>query len=293
MTMTMTRRYFVAVSLLLCGGLLSVASGWDESRTDEDWRQPAVDVQDVTWVVANLYDGQNAVPENLAITLTLGERDFASNAQQSLSEVLLYRADDLETVPFEVTMTWEGATLTPVDWLTPHTDYVLDLRHMIVHIVSKRQLPPPIHFSTRLAPRVLGIWRNDSTLILEFSRTMDADTLYVGAQSVDVLWEEQGELVSLAMDHNLAAFSWMASDRLFQLAPFDPPGDVWIKISGDVRGSDGEPLDGDGDGVAGPGPGADDYLVRVNADALPACFTRADIPRPCMMLEDIPTLTTW
>ena len=118
---------------------------------------------------------------------------------------------------------------------------------------------------------------------------MDATTLYIDQNSVDLIWmDDDGEVRSLASDSNLADFAWETDGEVFRMTPV-PSLFLWLKISTHVRSQTGEYLDGNRNGIGGEI--TDDYLESFDPDHLPTCYTRDDIPDPCMELGDIPNLS--
>lgn len=280
-------RTIVIIALLLAGGLLSLASDID------DGPPPTRIETDATWMVSNLYNGQTAVPINRAVQLTLGEGDFGGNTEDAvaaLESILFYRVDNGEPVEFELSVGWSNSSLTVPGGLRPDTDYILDLSPLRQATETRRSVPDPIHFSTRHAPQVIGLWRNEDTLIIEFSEPMDPETLFVGQTSVDLLWKENGEIRSLAADTNIASYLWETRGTLFLLAPMDfedvQLAACWIKVTVRVQSDEGTALDGDMDGR--PGEISDDYIWEFYPYMLETCFTREDIPHPCIRDQEIP-----
>jgi hypothetical protein len=270
--------------LLLAAGLLSVASTqWPEQQN--------VDRLDETWLVENLWDGQTAVDPSLEVVLTLGHRDFQTNAlaEEAIAKLELRYADGAP-VGFDLAIGWEGTVITPTGGLAADADYVLDLSPIRDHgVQAQRGFPPdPIRFSTCEGPRVVGLWRSESTLIVEFSQRMSSESLALSPQAVDVVWQEEGELKSLTADRNLAGYQWATDGPLFLLAPFDFVDPAWVTVSSQVQGSNGVRLDGNGDCV--PGTPEDTVVREVSLEQLPVCYAREDIPDPCQRLEDIPDL---
>jgi hypothetical protein len=274
-------------ALLVSGGLLSLASSVDD---DDGWEPRETIEVDATWMVSNLYDGQTAVPVNRNIQLTVGTRDFAGDPAPTLSMIRFYEADSGEPVDFDVSVGFATSSVTVSGGLMPDTDYILDLGSLRNATRTRRSVPDPIHFSTRSAPQVIDLWRNEDTLIIEFSEPMDSETLFVGQTSVDLLWEENGEIRSLAADTNIASYIWETRGTLFLLAPIDFPevqfSSYWIKIAGRVQSDEGTPLDGDGNGR--PGETSDDYVWEFIPYVLETCYTREDIPHPCIREQEIP-----
>ena len=280
-------RTLAMAALLAAGGFLSLATSID------DGPPPEIIETDATWMVSNLYDGQTGVPVNRVVDLAVGTRDFggiAEDAQAALESILFYRVDNGDPVEFEVSVGSFTSSLTVPGGLRPDTDYILDLAPLSGTTETRRWVPDPICFSTRKGPQVIGMWRNEDTLIIEFSEPMDPETLFVGQTSVDLLWEENGEIRSLAADTNIASYLWETRGTLFLLAPMDFQdeqfGAYWIKVTTRVRSSDGTALDGDMDGR--PGEISDDYIWEFHPYTLQTCYTREDIPHPCISEQEIP-----
>lgn len=275
--------------LLLLTAMLLVAgsSSWPEQengrRTDE------------TWLVANVWDGQTAVHPSTTIVLTVGNRDFQFNSQAHdvITQAILRRADTGELVNVSFNIALGTTEMVPVGGLEMSTEYVLDVTPLDGKLYSTRGFPPgPIRFSTQLAPRVVDLYRTVSgdgitTLVIEFSQPMRGSSLFVSQQSVDLVWQEGVELRSLAADVNLAGYVWDTADHLFLLAPYDFRHPVWLKIAASVGGSNGESLDSDGDTIGGTA--TDDYVMEIpSPESLALCFTRVDIPQPCIEEHLIP-----
>lgn len=289
-------RSVLVMGLLAVAATLSLASLEDHSHHEEPPDPTPADPprkKDETWVVAGLYDGQTAVPTNQSFRLTVGSRDLRIATPALSSVIRLYRTEDRAAVPFEAKV-WSAETeLTVPGGLEPGTDYELDVGSLAGWLATVRVLPPgPIWFSTESAPRVTGLWRSGTTLIIAFSEPMNPAQIALGFDGVNVLWEQGGELLSLAGDRNLAAFDSLIDGPLFLFAPItfaDTLGEVWLRVAAGVRGLAGGTLDGDGDGS--PGEVEDDYLELLDTARLPTCFVRPDIPAPCVRPEDVPDLS--
>ena len=81
------------LAALILGAIACVAtSSWPE--------EPNPDRIDETWIVANLWDGRTAVPPDIQIQLTVGERDFEfiSDAHAVLGLITILRADTSEPI---------------------------------------------------------------------------------------------------------------------------------------------------------------------------------------------------
>jgi hypothetical protein len=251
-----------------------------------------------SWIVSNIYDGQTAVPQDITINLTIGSFDFQEDGEisggrtrQALEEIRLYPEDDpsdLVALDFDIA---DETTVIRFDMLASDTWYVLDLTGMDVEMTSDRDLPDPLYFRTGSAPQVTDIFRNEDTLFIVFSEPMDPDTLDLSHSGVDILWQEDDELHSIVYSLNLADFAYDAEARLFRLAPVTFLDDVWIKVSGNVRGESGVYLDGNRNDI--PGEVGDDYIAQVDIMSLDTCVTREDIPSPCVAHEDVPDNWSW
>jgi hypothetical protein len=281
-------KQFTELSLLALGALVTVAT----SKPPEDMPYASDE-----WVVKNLYDGQTGVATDIEIRLALGTWDFdvydgqdTRGAKDALESIRFYRADDESAVNFTLKLGDEDSLLSPFG-LTDDTEYVLDLSPAGESIQSDRFFPGPIHFRTGSLPRVTGLWRNDDTLLIVFSEPMDETDLFLGHASVDIFWQDDDALKSVVGDLNLADFVTQTDERLFMVAPVDFLDNAWVKVSGMVVGESGETLDGDGDGASN-GAG-DDFLEPVQLNHLPECFTREDIPAPCVAEDDVPVVPQW
>ena len=262
------------------------------------WVEEVEIQRDETWIVANVFDGQTHVPRDITFEITVGYRDFEEEdrAYGELPEgavVLLTRALGNQPVPCAIEVEHTRTLVKPLAPLSPDADYELDAAPFVARTTSVRMAAFPIDFSTRAAPRVTGLWRVGATLMIAFSEPMDPDTLYLGHDSVDLIWEEDGELRSAATHHNLAGYVWETRGDLFALAPISFAddsgfGSLTVMVAADVLGESGVPLDGDGD--RRPGEVDDDYFQDVTTTLLPECFTREDIPDPCVHERDVPDL---
>jgi hypothetical protein len=280
-------------------GLLGTALYFSIASSGEEiWRY-----SNGLWVVENLFEGETSVEPYRAIRLTIGNRDFVKDgelgvtdtatkrAKKAFKKVSLYRADTLSPVGLDIEI-GDRTTVINHDLLDENADYVLDLDRLQYSLRSSRLYVDPIGFSTAKTPQVLGLWKNEDTLIVVFSQTMDAETLTIGHNSVDYFWEEDDELHSICSDLNLADFVWAAGGHIFMVASVDilvSPG--WLRISGDARSTDGEFLDGNGNGI--PGEPDDDYLVELKVSDLETCYSRDDIPAPCVSENDVPVNVNW
>jgi hypothetical protein len=285
--------------------------------------QPDYDKEyrDETWLVENVYEGQTAVPLDLVIRLTVGYRDFANpptsridNEVRSLAEIafdtvrLTVSNRDIP-VKLEIKIYDAYALLKPIK-LDKDTAYSLYLTNLRNYLAVARKVPEEVSFSTAAGPRVTGLWRNEDTLIISFSEPMDSTYLSINQKSVDIIWEKEDELHSIASDLNLADFVWKTEGELFLISPYsvleerwtkeahDTLGissalgiegvlrvqGHWIKIARDVRGKSGILLDGNENGIAGEN---DDAFVARIAGSFPICYSRKDIPDPCVSGDEI------
>jgi len=273
--------------LLVAGVLASLATSEFEPRRI-GWNE--------TWVAENLFDGQTAVPRDHEIRLTIGYRDFVEfegdeidgdvrdRASAAFAQIAIYRLGyGSAQLSLDVQIHDESSIIGHAPF-AENTSYVLDLNALEGYLRVDRVAPGPIHFSTTHGPQVTGVWRNDDTLIVSFSEPMDPETLWLSQLSVDLLWEEDDELHSIASDLNLTDFAWETDGYLFLFAPVDWSGTVWVKVDRGVRGLSGGPLDGNGNGVPDED---DDYVSEVNLLTLPVCFGREDIPAPCIDQNDV------
>ncbi|MBT3222534.1 MAG: hypothetical protein HN348_25960 [Proteobacteria bacterium] len=282
----MYMRRTIELALLTVSVIASVATSPVRQETELFWND--------TWVVENLFDGQTAVPLDHEIKLTIGYQDFdpsdeegegysREQAELALQEIALH-SPLKGPVQLDIEV-YQDYSLIKAP-LAQNTDYVLELDDLSSYLRVARQLPPPIHFSTTEGPKVTGLWRNDDTLIIAFSEPMDQNTMNLSQISVDVLWQDK-DLHSVASDLNLADFVWETRGNLFMFAPVTILGGaVWVKVAGEVQGLSGGTLDGNRNGS--PGEAEDDYLSEpVLLGQLPACFSRDDVPTPCINETDV------
>ena len=274
------RRIYEA-AVLLAAGYASLATS-----------APADQRVDNRWVIANLFDGQTAVPRDVTIELRIGIRDFRpadgggstsaarEEAEAALHWLWLHEADGVDEVALEHELRENVVLVHPVEPLQPDTRYALDVVGVAANTASERPIPEVIEFTTRSGPQVTGLWRVSDTLMITFSEPIAPGTLRLAPDSVDLLWDSEDGLRSVTADRNLADYVWDDDGLTFRVAPFDFSHPVWVMVSADVRGVSGAPLDGDGDGV--PGEPDDDFLEQVNPSQLPGCFTSEDRPEPCL-----------
>ncbi len=304
---TANPRRLIAVIGLLCvalsvGGCFPFLFSDDdegdrENDWENDWDEPTATTWNETWIVANLFEGQTAVPLDHPIRLNIGHRDFLDRpddpitadirqiASDALSLVELYDADNsTHEVGIDCSV-FNDYTVVRHERFDEETDYILAVDEVEPHLVVNRIIPDALRFSTARRPQVTGIWKNEKTLIVSFSEPIDGNTLALSHQSFDVLWEADNDISSISSNLNLADFTWATEGHLFMLAPVSFINSGWIKITGNVRALSGAYLDGNNNGITGE---TDDYFVEeVMFDYLPICYAREDIPDPCVADEEL------
>ncbi len=263
-----------AVTLLVAGFFVGACTHEEEPR-----------LVDGRWVVVNLFDGQTAVPRDIEIELRIGRADFGpvdsqSRLERALSGISLRGVDGSTDVELEFHQGEEISRVRPVEPLEENAQYELDATMLVEDTLGYRPTPELIHFSTGSGPRVTGLWQVEDTLLVAFSEPMATDSLRLASDSVDLLWEEDDRLHSVAAERNLAEFVWDYQDLLFRVAPRPFNGSFWVKVSRTVMGASGARLDGDGDGT--PGEITDDHLERVE-NTLPDCYSSPDRSEPCVL----------
>ena len=246
------------------------------------------------WPLVDVYDGQTHVPlEALRVRGVhwdaLGGDTTHLLEAQARSWFALLRAADQRPHPFSVDVDWLEAgsvTVRPSGGLDPDTDYLLAVPDCELGLQPHVRCPPPLHFSTRSAPRPVSFWRVSDTLLIVFSEPMDPATLQLGHGAVDLVFEDEGVSYTVASDMNLADFMWSTEGRVFSVAPVsDLP--VHVLLGPDVRGASGEPLDVDGDRQPDPG---ETFVHPLYPTLLPLCWTRADYPAPCVREDEAETI---
>ena len=258
---------------------------------------------DETWVVTNLFDGQTAVPLDHQIRLSIGYRDFTTPDEPEITDAVrkdaerilaLIRITDLQSEidhPFSVEV-YEDHSVLNTELFAQDRDYELFLGDLQFRVLTTRQIPFSLSFSTMSRPQVTGVWRVEDTLLITFSEPMDAESLSISQNSIDLLFEENNafeegkELRSIAADMNLADFVLEAEDDHLRFGPIPEIESGWLKVSRDVTAMTGVTLDGNGD--AQPGQVDDDFVEAVNLLGLPECYTRGDIPQPCVTFSELP-----
>ncbi len=280
-------------ALLLCATLALLGPGCFlvdvDLPPDKSPVKATPQIQTVTmptiWPLKNVFDQQTAVPTDLKLRVRGLHWDLVADINTDW--VSLLRAPDYTPVKLgiEVTKVSSGTvTLTPIGGLEPDTRYVLafpdydEWRHNFMWSI---RVPPPLTFSTRSAPRVIGLWRNGDTLVVVFSEPMDPDALTLASGAADLVYEVDGEPFSVAADGEPADYAWEATGHFFNIAPITNQAFDLVLGPKVVSGS-GTPLDTDGDEVPDP----DSVFVRrVEPVALPVCHQRDDYPDPCIDAE--------
>jgi len=284
------------LSVLVAGAVLCLATSG--KRVSVEYHR-----YDERWIVSNLYDGQTGVPKDHVIELAIGYQDFFTQnsgaktadilveeaivrAKRAFQSIYLIDVNGMH-VNYQLSIGQDTTYITH-DPFSDDTQYQLDLSD--VRTYTARPEIEPITFTTTSAPKVTGVWRTATTVIVTFSEPMDPESLYLSQSSVDLLWEADNDLHSMAADLNLADFTWQTDDDLFMFGPVDAEWfqSGWLVVSGEAQSKAGALLDGNADGV--PGDVDDDYVTPVSLSHLPICYAREDIPMPCIAVNDVPHL---
>ena len=243
----------------------------------------------VIWPMKNLFDGQTNVATDLKIQVrgihwdplvAIEEGATIEVDGGELRWLSLNRADDdLTGHPFLLTLDnleSGSVTIEPVGGLDADTDYFLSFPacELQPHVMC----PAPIAFSTRSAPRVLGVWRAQATLIVVFSEEMDDATLDLAHDSVDLAFNDQGVTLSLVSDFNLAEFVWATDGLYFQFANITKKPFKLI-LGTRIRSMTGAHLDIDADGISDE---TGVLVVPIEPETLLTCTLRDDFPDPCV-----------
>ncbi len=242
------------------------------------------------WALVNVSAGQTAFTQDAleirGMDWTRADTLDAGASFEDLPWLSLLAGPERAPVPFELTLVDRARgrfRLRPEGGFAPQTTYVLAFPtcDMQPHI----DCPPPTPFSTTSAPRVLGLWRVESTLFCVFSEAMDPASLRLGHGSVDLRLQGGSSVVAT---HNLNSYTWDTQGRVFRLGPL--PDDAAALILGaTVRAAAGTPLDTDGDGVPETPPRS--AVIPFYPAGLPECFTREDRPEPCLSREAATVVT--
>jgi hypothetical protein len=238
------------------------------------------------WPHKQLYAGKTAV-ETDAIELrgvhwtVLGSMSL-DQVKPARAWVALVRTADAEPHPFSVElqgMTSGSVRLLPEGGLDSDTEYLLAFPNCAFqpHLLC----PPPITFRTGSAPQVVGLWRAEDTLLVVFSEPMDGASLYLGHDSVDMVFEEGAVTRSVVADLNVADFVWATEGPIFMVAPISKVP-FRLVLGPKLRSALGARLDVDGDGTPGD---PFNFVHPVEPVSLPTCHTRADYPDPCLSPE--------
>ncbi len=272
----------VASAALVVGVALGAGTSCDAPATDfaPQWSTQAPRL----WALVNLSAGQTAFSEDaLEIRgMAWGRTDglHPSATFEDLPWISLLAGPARAPVPFELTLLDPRRgrfTLRPEGGFTPDTDYVLAFPRCALqpHI----DCPPPTPFSTTSAPRVLGLWRVESTLFVVFSEAMDPTTLSLAHGSVDLRLQGGASVVAT---RNLSGYTWDTRGSIFRLAPL-PEDAAALIVGATVRSAAGTALDVDGDGAPEAPPRS--AVIPFYPAGLSECFTREDRPEPCLSGE--------
>ncbi|MBN2530232.1 MAG: hypothetical protein JXR76_27830 [Deltaproteobacteria bacterium] len=199
---------------------------------------------DDTWVLQNIFDGQTAVAVTTPIDLRIGWDDFSDSptvvtrnsdmrfvadkvgappnpgalklARNALKNIQL-KTTNGATIPFNVTVKRFTSRIVPTAPLDSGTPYTLDLYPLRPYLKVPRPVPSTVSFSTAPVIHVLDVWQNNDTVIISFSAPIDETTITLSPLSIDFLWEENGELYSLASDTNTQDYLYETNGNLFMI----------------------------------------------------------------------------
>lgn len=272
------------IRLVGLAAVLVVGAGCDLSGNTEPVMLDTISAPRI-WPIGSVYAGQSAVDPMAALRVrglhwSIADRLVDGAVHDDPGWVALVRLADMTSHPFSVAISERRAgsvDLLPVGGLDPDTDYVLAFPYctFMPHV----DCPPPLRFSTASAPRVLSLWRAGDTLMVVFSEPMEAETLYLGHGSVDMIFEEEGRSRSVVGDLNVADFAWDTQGAMFLVAPISEVP-FRLVLGPAVRSARGQPLDTDADGA--PDRPARSFVHSVYPTLLPICHTRNDYPDPCI-----------
>lgn len=234
----------------------------------------------VIWPLKNVFDQQTGVRSD--VKFTVRGVHFSLTQDESPEWVSLVRENDGQPHPVRVELVNLNAgtmRVVPIEELDADTHYLLAFPGC--RFMPYVRCPEPIRFFTGTAPRVIGLWRTQQTLVVVFSEPMDPNTLNLGHGMVDMVFQQDGQLVTVATDLNLADFVWEGQGHTFVMAPItDRPFD--LIIGPEVFGLTGAPPDIDGDGLPDPGQ---IFVHPVVPELLETCHVRPDFPDPCITPE--------
>lgn len=280
----------LALASGLCGGCDLLLFG-QPSEDEDRFQLTAPEV----WPMKDLYDGESDVPTDHVIGLRAvhwhairerGRDVLDGRTHEALPWLILVRGSDYTLHPFRTdTRSVESGSidLTPVGGLDADEDYFLVFP--TCSFQPHALCPPPQRFSTRSAPQVVGLYRAGDTLLVIFSEPMDPDSLFLGYESVNMLFEEDGQSRSVVKDLNVGDFAWDTEGVMFQVTPISEiPFDLVLGPA--VRAMSGEPLDSDGDGLSDP---ETNFVHHVYPTNLPICHTRPDYADPCITEQQAET----
>lgn len=272
----------VALGLVLGGALAATLAACDAPTSTFGPTRSAQAPR--LWALVNVSAGQTGFSDD---ALEIRGMDWhraaslhAGGTYSDLPWLSLLAGPERAPAPFELTAVdpLRGRfALRPQGGFVPNTSYVLAFPtcDMQPHI----DCPPPTPFTTASAPRVLGLWRVETTLFVVFSEPMAPATLGLAHGSVDLRLQGGSSVVAT---HNLSGYAWDTQGSVFRVGPL--PEDASALILGStVRSATGAALDVDGDGA--PEAPARGTAIPFYPPGLPECFTREDHPEPCLSRE--------
>lgn len=291
---------FMQFILLLLGCFFSLA-------TSAPYK-PEIPLDD-TWIARNVYENQTAYPVNQPIDLAVGYDDFATDpsmvdrgtvvtfdadtvaTRQSSSahrnalnglETITLQLPDGTPVPFTTEVKRFTTRITPTVPLMSDQQYILAFNDLRTRLRVDRPVPDTIEFSTAPVIHVLDMWRNNDTLIVSFSAPL-SETTTLSTTGIDILWEENNAIYSVAGDTNPANYLYETGENLFMItAPdFLTSSAAWLRLGPSVTGRNGEPIRA----VDVDDPTMTVVLLPIEWDQLSECQTREDVPEPCIRLE--------
>jgi hypothetical protein len=235
----------------------------------------------VLWPLVEIYAHQTAVSIVAPIIVRGMHWRYHSKLSSATVQLLMGPQQVPVAVQRRITDRATGRLeITPLSPLPLDTDFILRFPSCDVFRPNIR-CPEPIAFSTREAPRVIGLWRVEDTLLVVFSETMDPDTLSLSHGSFDLVFDDDGVERSVLSDLDPGNFSWSTDGSVLFIAPIEERP-FHVLLGSEIRAMSGAPLDSDHDGVA-DGRAA---LLEVWPDLLKICAARDDYPEPCIGQEE-------
>jgi hypothetical protein len=168
----------------------------------------------------------------------------------------------------------------PVTPLSEETEYILAFVGcpFMPHVFC----PDPVRFSTTVRPRVVGLWRVGTSFMVAFSEPMDAESLALAPDGLDLLFSDNGVLRSVASDLPLFQFAWGTEGARHTVGPISE-APFWLQLGPRVRSAKGQPLDPNAQGMLSEAT----FAVPVIPQYLPACYVRQDFPDPCVRSQQL------